>query len=479
MRNTIILLAIFYYASLIPTNAQNNFKETYKKAYAFTTTNQDSALVWAKKSVLLANNPQQKYSAYYMLAFNANRLNLNGLSLEGYKKAAHFAIDSSKKYKSLNSLASTYWQMGDYHKAQKINHICLIFFEKQRQYESLSYALELKGMILQKQKDSTTFKILHRALQIRKKFAKKDIGYTHHNLAMCFAAFNRYDSAAIYQRKAVNNYPLKSSDRQAKQQILLAKYLIFSNNHSEALTYLQNTKHVEKKPLTALLWCHTFQLYHIKLNNQESFVKPCNDLLQQILLSAKDLASRKYINEQVIEMYRHILHMKTLKSTMHQKYLNLIDSVQNKIERYNQKLAHKDKLHLEELIKALNAKSQKPFIPWYYWLILLAMIGSLLSFWIWRKTHQTPPETPSPEMEALVKERQLIQALEEKTGISLEVATREMVLLCYRGRSFTQIARDMGVTRDTVKGRFRSLAKKAQIESIKKFVQEFGQDIEK
>ncbi len=94
-------------------------------------------------------------------------------------------------------------------------------------------------------------------------------------------------------------------------------------------------------------------------------------------------------------------------------------------------------------------------------------------YWIRRKTYRKAP----PELETLVKERQLIEVLEAKAGGPLEKATREMVLLCYQGKSFTQIAQELGVTRDSVKGRFRRLAKKADIVSISKFVQAFDSDL--
>ena len=467
----------------IPIIAQNNFKETYKKAHAFTTTNQDSALVWAKKCILLAKNSEQKYQAYYLLAFNAYRMHFYGVALKGYQLASIYAIDSTKKYKSINSLANTHFDAGNLFKANQLNQRSINYFTQFQEWRSLSYAYELKSMVLLKQKDYTALKILQKASKLRKKYAPKEIGYTYRNLATAFAAFNQYDSAMVYQRKAISHYPLKSPDKIAQQKILLAKYLLFANRAQQALLYLKEAQQVNKRPVTELLWCHTLGLYLSQERKNQQAVQTfahCDSLLQTLLNDAPDLVTRKTISEQALDLYRDVLKLKNLQALDRVRYEGKLKVIQARLEGYHKELTLKDTIHTKGL-SGLNStqKGRSAHFPSYFWWVLLIGIFGLAGFWIWRKTHQTSPDPPSPEMEALVKERQLIQALEEKTGTSLEVDTREMVLLCYRGKSFTQIARDIGVTRDTVRGRFRSLAKKAQIESIKKFVQNFGQGIEK
>ena len=262
----------------------------------------------------------------------------------------------------------------------------------------------------------------------------------------------------------------------AQQKILLAKYLVFADQANEALTYLEAARPVQKRPFTKLLWHHTFGLYLSYQQKDQQAKKTfahCDSLLQNLLEDASNLVTQKTISELALELYKSLLQLKVKKSIIHQKYQRLVDSVQNDIEKYNQELAKRDQLHVKELMQRLRKNSQKPLIPWYYWLSLLIMTTVLGIYWIRRKTYRKAP----PELETLVKERQLIEVLEAKAGGPLEKATREMVLLCYQGKSFTQIAQELGVTRDSVKGRFRRLAKKADIVSISKFVQAFDSDL--
>lgn len=454
--------------------AQHNFKETYKKAHAFTTTNQDSALVWAKKCVFQAKSDHEKYQASYLLGFNSYRMHLYGLALKGYSQAIKYAIDSTKKYKSMNSLASVYLSIGAYSKANKLNLQSINYFKKRQQWRSLSYAYELKSIILQKQKDYAALSVLYQALKLRKKYAPKEIGYAYHNLATGFATFNQYDSAVAYQRLAVEQYPLKSPDKIAQQKILLAKYLLFANQVNKARPYLKDAQKIRKLPMTELVWCHTLGLYlsHKQQNQRaaQTFAH-CDSLLQNLLNEAPDVVTRKTISEQALEMYRDVLKLKNLKAVARVRYEGKLQLIQAKLESYGKELTLKDTIHSKGFSQEKSISSNSSGLPTYFWWLLLTGTIGLLGYWIWRKTHQTAP--PTPEMLELVNERKLIAQLEEKMGASLEVDTREMVLLCYRGKSFSEIAQLMRISRDTVRGRFRSIAQKTQIKSVSKFVEDF------
>ena len=473
MKNMIILLAIFYCVFSRPAHAQNNFKETYKKAYGFTTTNQDSALVWAEKSVKYAQTPQQKYRASYLVAFSANKMCLYGMARKGYSLAVKFATDSMAKYDAMNSLSNTYVSAGEYAIAEAFNQKSIAYFTQHQHWVSLSYAYELRAWILQKQNNKGALQLLRKVIKLRQKHAPDQIGFAYAEMAKAFANFNMYDSAVIYRRKAVTDYPLKSPDKMAQQKILLAKYLVFANQANEALTNLKAVRPVQKLPFTKLLWCHTFGLY-LQQQKQYSYAKRtfahCDSLLQTLLEEAPDVVTRKTISEQALDLYRDVLKLKNLQVVERARYEGKLQTMQARLEGYHKELTLMDTIHTQNLAHQLTASSnQSTSLPTYLWWGLLLGILGLLAYWIRRKTHQKSP----PELETLVKERQLIEVLETKAGGPLEKATREMVLLCYQGKSFTQIAQELGVTRDSVKGRFRRLAKKADIVSVSKFVETF------
>ena len=52
-------------------------QQNYEKAYAFTKTNVDSAMVWATKCLNLAKHNNQFYRAHYLRASNAKKLGMH------------------------------------------------------------------------------------------------------------------------------------------------------------------------------------------------------------------------------------------------------------------------------------------------------------------------------------------------------------------------------------------------------------------
>ena len=390
MKQSVILMALWLaFFGAKSANAQTNFEETYKKASDFTNTNQDSALVWAKKSLWLAQSSQQKYDAAYVLAYNAYKLCLFGLALKGYQQALEVAANSTDKYRAINSLASTYLRKGDYTRAQKLNEQSIRYFEHIQNGYSLSYSYELEGAILQKQKDYCALAILRKALKLRKKHAPKEIGAAYQNIADAFAHFNIPDSAVVYQRKALDNYPLKSPDQIANQHILLAKYLMRAKQTAQALSHLRVARKLAKQPLTELFWSHTFSLYLVKTNDREKASRTleyCDSLRKQVLNSTQDAITRKTISEQLKAMYEDAPELKELNVVSYRRRLELVQVV---LDGANRELKITSNHHGQDL-------DQPPFampahVPGYFWWVVgLSMVitgGGLWFGWsMWRKS---------------------------------------------------------------------------------------------
>lgn len=482
MKQSVILVALWcIFLSITPTYAQTNFEETYKKARAFTRTNQDSALVSAKKSLRLAQASEQKYKACYSIAYNANRLCLTGMATLSYQKALTFATTPLTKHKTMNNLAKTYFNTGNYAQATKLNQQSIAYFEKTKKGYELSYAYELKSFLLSKQQDYTAFSFLRKALQLRQQYAPKDIGFAYAEMAKAFAHFNIYDSAIIYRQKALANYPLKSPDKIATQHILLAKYLLFNKQTAQALPHLQQAQQLAKQPFTELFWCHTFGLYFMQTNatpQADHTFAYCDSLLQKTLNNAPDVITRKTISLQAMAMYNDALELKGLNRNARQNYQHQLDIVQVNLHSANRELKAMDNSQ-KEILEQLNTGSPAHTPLYFWWAMGFSIIIAGLGIWFWRKAKRMAPTDAEKEAaeekelirlinEALDKAKNKDKTPEEKSKTSeqhLDFIERETIKQLYHGYSYNDIAKDLkknkgrDVTKASLNVRMNRLAK--------------------
>ncbi|EAY28478.1 tetratricopeptide repeat domain protein [Microscilla marina ATCC 23134] len=455
--------------------AQTNFTETYKKAYAFTTTQPDSALYWAHKSLPLAYTPQQSYDANYLLAYTAYKLCLPGLAIQGYQKAAQIAPNTTKKYKAINNLASTYLAIGDYKKADSLNKQSIAYFAKQKDTYSLSYAYELKGMILKKQDNDSALTVLHKVIRLRQQVDAKNIGIAYHELAAAFVHFGLKDSAVVYQRKALKNYPIKTPDRIALQHTLLAKYLMFNKQIRQALPHLQAAQKLSKRPLTELLWCHTFGLYLSRLNapnrTRQVFAR-CDSLLVRALAAAPDAPTRKAISAQAIAMYDDALKLKTLPNSIRLSYQGQLKLAQKNLKFANKTLKLKEDYYSQQLGSVGLPRDNQPTQSNKGWQgvivglsVLIGLAGVAFGWRIRQRNKQVPVPTPDPiaKENALVME--VVHVLDTK-GIKLKFIDQEAVRLLCRGESYSKIGKELNEKGDTTKTRLNRFAKNAGYASM-------------
>ena len=409
MKQLVILLALWL-ITFDHARAQQNYKETYKKAHDFTSTNPDSAMIWAEKCLELATDSIQKYQAHYLRAFNANKLCLHGQAINDYRLAAKTTTDSMSKYDVINSLAKTYFRSGQYIKASRLNNDCIPYFINYKHWESLSYAYELKGEILLKQQHYGALELFRKAVKLREKHEPKRIGFAYAEMAKAFAQLNMYDSAIIYRRKAIANYPLKSPDETANQQTLLAKHLLSGGKPKQALRYLQKAQQLKKNPMTELFWNHTIGLYFMRINAsteaRASFTR-CEALYQGLLAKAPDIITKRTISEYAQDMYADFMKLKGLLAMERDLYGAKLKTVKANLARYNSDIRSKDSLasHRIQIQKLKKAKAdslakpavetgtpkpQKQAVPkikeeaqhysMLYWLLGLGMAAALATW---------------------------------------------------------------------------------------------------
>lgn len=481
-----------------PSQAQQNYEKAYKKAHAFTSSSQDSALVWATKCVRLAQTKDEKHRAYYLHGFNAFKLCMYGTALYDYEQAREFAPDSVAYFRINNNLASTYLRAGQHAKATKLNQQSIRFNLVAKKWVNLSYAYNVKSNILCKVNDQRALVFIHKALQLRKKYAPKQVGYVYEEAARIFSTFQKYDSAVVYQRLALKHYPSQSSNVVASLHIQLAQYLIMANQAPKALAHLQKARGLQKNGMRQLFWCHTFGLYLSRMQQMpkaRQIFSHCDSLLQSLLVQTSSIVNRQTISEYAQEMYHSILELKNLKITEQEFYENRLDSAKADLKRYRKSITLKDSLYLQLMPKSIARKEAMKKLPQakptaMYWYGLLALVGLLgLASAIRKRNSPQKPVTNEvvnslnfaqlQKMQHSFAENELIRVIEEKTGTTLPADIKEMVRLYYHGTSIKTIAQKMHMSFDKVRYRFRSIAQKMGEDNFRNFIEHHKHELNK
>ena len=342
--------------------AQQSYEKAYKKAHSLTNVNPDSAMLWAEICLDLAKNNDQYYRGHYLRGFNAYKLCMYGQAMYDYTKARAFAPNSKAYFKVNNSLGDTYLKAGKYEEAIKLNQQSIAYNRRNKKWVSLSYAYNVKASILRQQKDKAALQLLRKVITLRKEHAPKDIGYAYLNMAKTFAAFNKYDSAIVYQRLTLKHHPIQSVSNITFQHTQLAKYLLLNNQAAEALEHLQKVAYLQKPPVLQLFWMHTMSLYYAKTNAQAKALKAfarCDDLLDDILDKAKDIVTWRTVNKHADEMYNNALALPYLPNTERKLYDNRLKFIKTSLEHLETKAKYKDDDYKEKVKQKEAEKAQK------------------------------------------------------------------------------------------------------------------------
>ena len=458
-----VLCCVICYPTKAQTNhankgeAQQNYEKAYKKAYAFTKTNPDSAMLWAEKCLNLAKNNNELYRGHYLRGFNAKKIGMYGQAAYDYTQARSFTTDSTIYFKVTNSLANTFLDAGKPAEAIKLNEQSIEYNKRNKEWENLSYSYEVKSNILRKQKDKMALELLRKALYLRKTYAPRQIGYTYETMAMAFAAFNMPDSAIRYQHLTLENYPIKSPNHLANLATQLAKYLIQNKQSNEALAYLEKAQVLKKTPMAKFFWLHTYGLYFIQQNNgiraRQMFVR-CEDLYKHMLAKASDIVTRRTINECGKELYQDFKQLKDLKVMEQELYEARLYAIKTSLAsdegkiKNRDKLAEKDRQLLElkkpdslakSAIKTNELRSKKTdglqskrkeaqhyppdYWLWYLGITAIASFAGLYGFKLWHAPRVIEKEVPQ------IIEKEIVKIVEKELPLSQQHSVTETILL--------------------------------------------------
>jgi hypothetical protein len=454
--------------------AQTNFTETYKKARAFTTSQPDSAMLWAYKSWLLTQNNTEKYKASYLIAYSANRLCLSSVALHWYNQASIITHDSTQKYDALNSKAAIYLRIGNYGQADSLNKQSIAYFKKQNDTYSLSYSYELQGAILQQRGNYGALDLFRQALQLRKQqTSQNEIGTIYRSIAKAFASFNIPDSAVYYQKKAIESYPMKSPNQVAIQQIFLAKYLLLADQTSAALPHLQTAERLRKRPLTELLRCHTFGLYLSRLDvpaHAKRIFARCDSLLTRALAAAPDAPTRKAISAQAVDMYADALQIKTLPDSTRLSYQAQLKLAQKHLKVANANLKLKERYYSQALGKgALPLGGTSGQSIWQWAPVLIGIAGLVFGGYMWQRSKQQTQVAVEPLPDPLAQENAFLEEVVAALGNEankLKLIDHETIKQLCKGKSYNKIGEELNAKGDTIKTRLNRLAKNAGYASM-------------
>ena len=507
MKQPIILLALCFLFFSHLAKAQTNFGETYKKTRAFTSSNLDSALILATKCIKLAKTPSQKHMSYYLLGFSAKELCLFGLAKNNYKTALGFATDSLSCHRTNIALANTFLSAGNLNQALALIQKSIDYNLKNKLWSQLTYAYDVKAWVLQKKNEYSALFVSRKALRLKHKHAPKEIGYGYKNLAEIFAAFNVYDSAIVYQQKALKHYPIQTPEQIACLNIQLAKYHILNNQPTLATSYLQELKQLKKRPLTEAIACHTQALYYSKTGQQSTALAEftrCDSLLETLLKQAPDVITRQTIAECAKQLYEDALKLDDLPSIVRVRYEGKLQTAYVRLTSYHNQLQLLDQAQQQRLNNSYTFQKFAPTTqqwPWYWWAGAGVLLGAILLYVGWlihrhmvalknqRKADKKVADLSPTEQQALQNQRmiefvaekiaQKNQALQAQDASSSrkpkEVTTedREIFRMFYQQFTYQQIGDELNINPLTVKSKAQRLARYIGYSSPTQLLQAF------
>ena len=451
----------------------SSFAELYKKAYNIKSVSADSVFIWANQSLAYAQTPAQKYQAYYLIGYTAYQETWYQLAQNAYQNALQYAPDSLTKFDAINALASIHLHLGNYSEAHTKNQQCRSFFQQKELQVSLSYAYDLWGRILIKQQYHQGLAVLRQALELKQQYAPQQVGDSYISLTEAFVQLQQYDSAAIYQQKAIEHLPQETPNKTAFRKILLAKYLIQAGQPGLASHYLAETQTVPKKHLTELAWCHTKGLWLYAQKRPKVALQTfahCDSLFQAILRQTEQVADRRAYNLQAVDMYQDILNIPNLDSATYQKYLGKKNTAQAYVEGYAHQYSAKDQLYSGQLAASILAfpTSKKSNLPWYI-LIAVLIVGIGLGWYYQQKlklaTSSAPASIPAThtELDLLIKRIELV------CNKKLNEDEINIIRLRKAGVTYREIAAELQLKESTVRNKMHRLAKRGQRTSIERF----------
>jgi hypothetical protein len=435
---------------------------------------------------VVARTPTQRYKAYYLLAYNAKKLCFNGLAAQGYQQALKLAPDSSSKYKALNSLASVYFYAQQSRQARAMNQRSIAYFERQLQRPrlsaaqrqaagtSLSYAYELKGLILKQQGEYAALTALRQTIKLRQQHAPTQLGFAYEQMAGAFAHFNLPDSAIAYQRQAVASYPISSPNQSATQRILLAKYQLFAQRPEAALPHLQATQKLAKRLLTKILWSHTFSLYLAQTNDKERARQSfgiCDSLLLKALADAPDATTRKTISEQALALYKDAQKIQVLQAkeqSNNQQRRNLMQVV---LTGANRELKAREAVYSQDMAFANYYPANNKQNAWVYIGFGISIALALFALgWAVRVQHRARQQQLKRWQKQVLAEHEMVKKIEQACQLELGFVESGVVKLLCQNKSYGEIGGAMAMNPGTLKSKVNRLAKRAGNYSMRELI---------
>lgn len=453
---TFIILLSF----LANAQTQEKYQEHYQEAYEFANTGYDSASI---------------YKSFYLLAYAAGQACSYHRALYGFRQAQKYVSDSLTYIKVNASIASTLFNIGDYKQAKKVTQQNIDFLQRHQNFTQLSYAYNLQGRILLEEKKESALPALRQALALRRQYAPKRIADSYESLAQAFFRFSIYDSAAYYQHQiiagAAANMP---ADEQAYNYATLAKYLSFDRRPARALPWLQRAEEICCRQAEPALFVAQARAVWLLASQgaatAQADFKRLDSLLSAAMQHKTHLIDKRALNKKHIRIYRDILQAPAWPPALRDKYAAKLEAAQAWYANYSQRLAAQDQQRAQMLAAQLaQAHAQRWYatrLPLYLGLGALVLVMGWLVYKVWL-------QRLLPEQRQIQDEKALIKALRQKLQRNLNPDEAQLATLMYRGKSFAEVAAELGTNRDKAKYHAKKLADEAQLDSLFQFVTDF------
>lgn len=306
------------------------------------------------------------------------------------------------------------------------------------------------------QKNEGCIYFFRRSLRLKN---KKEIGFSHYQIANAFYFFGMIDSAVFYQKKAVETFPVKTYDYTAKMKALLAKYLLGKGDTKNALMWLNSANKIPQVSSMVKAELHQIKaLYSIEAKNKALTLKELKNMdkaLQSAIAQSENIIDKKARHNEAIRLYSDIINSNASKA-IKARYKIKIKASRTFITALEQSI---EKGRSEgSIIAEVFPRNTQPGTSMFNW-IFGATSLILLIMYLFKKPSIFAKTSMAPE--PIKKDEQIITRIEQRTGAGVSESNKEIILLLFQGKTFKEVARELGMKEGTVYKKMGRLAKKA------------------
>lgn len=478
--------------------SQARYDSLYAKAYHIGKHHPDSAIHYARLALEATTQSTPKGNAHNLFAFYAQRQGYYGAAIQHYRSAYDLYTTPAQKASALKKIAFCYINADNYRQAIPIARKAVQNFSNLGATTRLVEALNLLANCYNDQGNfgdaDSTFK---KAIALAHAHAKSKLPNIYGDLARLKEKQQQYDSAAHYQRRALERFPNPDLRKKCIRLARLGWYYILSEDSKQArrcIDAARRLKQYEGESSIVLQAVHGFLLFVERKETQaRQAIRRSDSLLKRLRAHSAHPLQQKYtrklayeINASGYKILRRLSFYSSQRARFapHQQWFadrmrhekQLLDQIKVNVQL-------KDSLIIERTQPKTELKIINKVSLWWWVIIVAALVIGVI--WVYKaRTQKLRAEAQRVQARTdLVKaietspikgfenlsdyETQIIHKAEDR--LRRKATADEIKLLVWVARKYTynQIAVNLGIREDTVKTRIKRLRQRCGVDNIR------------